>query len=112
MFIKSVDLTDHMAEGGRKNATCLAEQISSGIRGVSAENIVQVVMDRANKACWPIINTTTECLLQPGGTQQEATLSGRSSESQFPNQVVTVAVCTSISVVVNKQGRESRGSWF
>ena len=57
VFIKSVDSTDHMAEGGRKNATYLAEQISSVIREVGAENIVQVVMDRANKACWPTINT-------------------------------------------------------
>ena len=45
VFIKSVDSTDHMAEGGRKNATYLAEQISSIIREVGAENIVQVVMD-------------------------------------------------------------------
>ena len=56
-FIKSVDLTDHIAEGGRKNATYLAEQISKVIREVGAQNIFQVVRDGANKACWPIINT-------------------------------------------------------
>ena len=46
-----------MAEGGGGNATYLAEQISSFIRDVGAENIVQVVVDGANKARWPIINT-------------------------------------------------------
>ena len=51
-FIKSVD-----AEGGRKKTTYLAEQISSVIREVGAQNIFQVVMDGANQACWPIINT-------------------------------------------------------
>ena len=44
-FIKSVD-----AEGGRKNATYLAEQISSVIREVGVEKLVQIVMDGANKA--------------------------------------------------------------
>jgi hypothetical protein len=45
-----------MADGGRKNAAYLAEQISIVIRDVGADNIVQVIMDGANKACWPIIN--------------------------------------------------------
>ena len=53
VFIKSVDSIDHMAEGGRKNVTYLAKQIRSVIREVGAENNVQVVMDGANKACWP-----------------------------------------------------------
>ena len=60
VFIKSIDSTDHIAEEGRKNATYLAEQLSSVIsrfREVGAENIVQVVVDGANKARWPIINT-------------------------------------------------------
>ena len=56
VFMKSVDSTDHMADGGRKNAVYLAEQISIVIRDVGADNIVQVIMNRANKACWPIIN--------------------------------------------------------
>ena len=34
----------------------LAEQIIDVIREIGAENIVQVIMDGANKACWPIIN--------------------------------------------------------
>ena len=45
MFIKCVDSTDNMAEGGSKNATYLAVQISSVIREVGAEKIIQVVMD-------------------------------------------------------------------
>ncbi len=53
---KSVGSSDHMAEGGLKNATYLAEQIISVIREVGAENTVQLIMDGANKACWPIIN--------------------------------------------------------
>lgn len=57
IFLKSVDSTDHMADGGRKNATYLAEQINIVIREIGAENIVQVIMDGANKACWPIINS-------------------------------------------------------
>jgi hypothetical protein len=56
VFMKSVDSTDHMADGGRKNAAYLAEQICIVIRDVGAENIVQVIMDGVNKACWPIIN--------------------------------------------------------
>ena len=35
VFIKSVDLTDHIAEGGRKNATYLAEKSA-----VSSERLV------------------------------------------------------------------------
>jgi hypothetical protein len=42
VFMMSVDSTDHMADGGRKNAACLAEQT---IKDVGAENIVQVIMD-------------------------------------------------------------------
>jgi hypothetical protein len=40
-----------MADGGRKNAMCLAEQICIVIREVGGGNIVQVIMDGANKAC-------------------------------------------------------------
>ena len=56
VFMKSVDSTDHMADGGRKNAAYLAEQICIVIRDVGAENIVQVIMDGVKKACWPITN--------------------------------------------------------
>ena len=49
VFMKSVDPTNHMAEGARKNAPYLIEQISIVI------GELQVTMDGANKACRPII---------------------------------------------------------
>ena len=49
VFMKSVDPTNHMAEGARKNAPYLVEQISIVI------GELQVTMDGANKACRPII---------------------------------------------------------
>ena len=57
LFMKSIDSTDHMAEGGKKNAAYLADQINSVIKEVGGEHIVQVIMDGANRACWPIINS-------------------------------------------------------
>ena len=56
VFMKSIDSTDHMADGGRKNTLYLAEQLCIVIRQVGVEKIVQVIMYGANKACWPIIN--------------------------------------------------------
>ena len=54
--MKSIDSTDRMAEGGKKNAAYLADQINSVIKEVGGELIVQVIMDGANRACWHIIN--------------------------------------------------------
>ena len=45
MFLKSVDSTDHMAEGGKKNAMHIAEQINMVIREIGAENIGKVITD-------------------------------------------------------------------
>ena len=56
LFMKSIDSTDRMAEGGKKNAAYLADQINSVIKEVGGELIVQVIMDGANRACWHIIN--------------------------------------------------------
>jgi hypothetical protein len=53
VFVKSAYSTDHMADGGRKNAAYFAEQI---IKDVGAENNVLVIMDGSNRACSPIIN--------------------------------------------------------
>ena len=55
VFSKSIDCSDHMAEGGRKDAQYLAEAIISEIKSVGPENVIQVIMDGANKAVWPFI---------------------------------------------------------
>ncbi len=49
VFMKSIDSTDHMADGGRKNAAYPAEQIIIVIKEVGAENIVQVIMGRSKQ---------------------------------------------------------------
>ena len=54
-FLKSVDCTDHMAEGGKKDAVYIAANILSVVDEFGAEDVVQVIMDGANKATWPII---------------------------------------------------------
>ena len=54
-FLKSVDCTDHMAEGGKKNAAYIACNVISVVKDFGAEDVVQVIMDGANKATWPII---------------------------------------------------------
>jgi hypothetical protein len=40
---------------GRKNAAYLASHTIDGIKEFGAENVVQVLMDGANRATWPII---------------------------------------------------------
>ena len=52
---KSVDCTDHMAEGGKKDAAYIACNVISVVKHFYAEDVVQVIMDGANKATWPII---------------------------------------------------------
>ena len=54
-FLKSVDCTDHMAEGGKKDAVYIAANILSVVDEFGAEDVVQVIMDGANKATWPIM---------------------------------------------------------
>jgi hypothetical protein len=45
VFLKSIDFTDHMAEGGRKGAAYIASQTISTIEEFSPKNGVQVIMD-------------------------------------------------------------------
>ena len=47
-FLKSVNCTDHIAGGGKKDAVHIAANVTS------AEDVVQFVMDGANKSTWPI----------------------------------------------------------
>ena len=54
-FLKSVDCTDHMAEEGTKDAAYIACNVISVVNEFGAEENVQVIIDDANKATWPII---------------------------------------------------------
>ena len=45
---KSIDCTDHMAEGWRKGAAYIASQPISNIEEFSPKNVVQVIMDGAD----------------------------------------------------------------
>ena len=54
-FLKSLDCTDHMAEGGRKDAAYIACNMISVINEFGAADVVQAIQDGANKATWPII---------------------------------------------------------
>ena len=44
-----------MAEGGKKDAAYIACDVVSVVNEFCAEDAVQVIMDGANKATWPII---------------------------------------------------------
>jgi hypothetical protein len=55
IFLKSVDCTDHMAEGGKKDAAYIGSNLISVIKDFGAQDVVQVIQDGANKATWPII---------------------------------------------------------
>ena len=54
-FLSSVDCTDHMAEGGKKDAAYIASNMISEVNQFNAEDLVQVIMDGTNKATWTII---------------------------------------------------------
>ena len=54
-FLNSVDCTDHMAEGGKKDAAYIASNMISEVNQFNAEDLVQVIMDGTNKATWTII---------------------------------------------------------
>ena len=54
-FLNSIDCTDHMAEGGKKDAAYIASNVISVVKKFGAEDVVQIIMDGANKATWPII---------------------------------------------------------
>jgi hypothetical protein len=58
VFLKSIDCTDHMAEGGRKDAAYIASQTISTIEEFGPKNVVQVIMDGANQASWALIIAT------------------------------------------------------
>ena len=58
MFLKSIDFTDHIAEGGKKDAVYIAANVISVADEFGAEDVDQVIMDGANKSAWPI--TTKE----------------------------------------------------
>ena len=46
VFLKSIDCTEHMAEGGRNDAAYIAAQTLSVIEEIGPQNVVQVIMDR------------------------------------------------------------------
>ena len=68
-FLNSMDCTDHMAAGGKKDAAYIACKVISVVKEFGAEDVVQVIMDGANKATWPIITKEFPHLLkhQNGG---------------------------------------------
>ena len=49
-FLKSTDCTDHIAEGGQKDAVYIAANVTSVIDEFSVEDIVQVIVNGANKS--------------------------------------------------------------
>jgi hypothetical protein len=55
VFSKSIDSSDHVANGGRKDAQYLADALIAEIRSVGPENVVQIIMDGANRSVFPII---------------------------------------------------------
>ena len=46
-FLKSVDCTDHIAEGCKKDAAYMACNVGSVVKEFGAEDVVPVIMDGA-----------------------------------------------------------------
>ena len=54
-FLNSVDCTDHMAEGRKKDPAYIACNLISVVNKFGAEDVFQVIMGGAKKPTWPII---------------------------------------------------------
>ena len=53
--VQRIGCKDHMTEGGKKDAAYIASNVISVVKHFCAEDVVQVFMDGANKAKWPIV---------------------------------------------------------